>query len=84
MRPNTKIMQQYIFPLLIILLILSQAQKMGFQGRCIGVKLAEENKREFDESTLNEGKKHSSLFTAGTNKGASQAGQTAFGMQRKL
>lgn len=62
----------------------SAAQKSGYKGPTLGVKMADKNVRQFDQATLDEGKKYSSLMTAGTNKGASQAGMTGFGTARKL
>lgn len=49
----------------------------------LGVKLSNENKREFDEDTLKAGQAVIGL-QMGTNKGASQAGMTSMGTQRKL
>lgn len=48
-----------------------------------GIKMSEENKREFDEDTLKQGQSVIGL-QMGTNKGASQAGMVAMGTQRKL
>lgn len=59
------------------------AKKKGFTGPTIGVKVAEENKRLFDKSTLDMGKTIISL-QAGTNKGASQAGMTPYGSSRQI
>ncbi|WP_411025412.1 hypothetical protein, partial [Salmonella sp. s55004] len=50
---------------------------------CAGVKVAHENKRDFDEETLKAGQSIIGL-QMGTNKGASQSGMTAMGTQRKL
>ena len=47
--------------------------KNGWAGASIGVKMSEENKRNFTEEQLNEGKTVIGL-QYGTNKGASQAG----------
>jgi hypothetical protein len=51
-------------------------------GPHLGPKPAEENKREFDEETIAAGKAVIGL-QAGTNKGASQAGQS-FGAGRHI
>lgn len=60
-----------------------QSWRHDFTGPKIGVKPAEQNKRDFDEATLNAGK-----FTVsqqmGNNKGASQAGMTAPGARREV
>lgn len=60
----------------------SAAQKV-YDGPKLGVKVSDKNVREFDQATIDEGKKYSSLLTAGTNKGATQAGMS-FGTQRKM
>ena len=60
-----------------------QAQKKGYNGPVLGVKMASENKREFDESTLKAGKSVIGL-QYGSNKGASQAGMTAYGTGRQI
>ena len=49
----------------------------------MGVKISDENKRDFDEETLRQGQAVIGL-QMGTNKGANQAGMTAMGTQRKL
>ena len=59
-----------------------QAQNKGFSGPCLGPKIAEENKRNFTEEQLCEGKKHIGL-QMGTNKLASQAGEH-FGRARQV
>jgi len=59
------------------------AQKIGFDGPVIGVKIADKNVREFDEATLNAGKAIPSQ-QMGNNKGASQAGSTAPGLGRQV
>lgn len=59
------------------------AQKIGYQGPVIGVKESTENKREFDEATLNAGKAIASQ-QMGNNKGASQAGGTGSGIPRQI
>jgi hypothetical protein len=59
------------------------AQKNGFSGPQLGVKVAKENKREFDDSVLKAGQSVIGL-QYGSNKGASQAGMTAYGTGRKI
>ena len=59
------------------------AQKTGFQGPVIGVKESTQNKREFDEATLNAGKTIANQ-QMGNNKGASQAGGTGSGLPRQI
>jgi len=51
----------------------SMSQKQGFSGPCIGVKISTQNKRQFTEQQMNEGKAVIGL-QMGTNQGASQAG----------
>lgn len=58
------------------------AQKNGYQGPTLGVKLAEENKREFSEEQLRAGSAVIGL-QAGYNKGANQSG-IAFGTSRHM
>ena len=60
-----------------------QAQKNGFTGPTLGVKVANENKREFDDSVLKAGQNVIGL-QYGSNKGASQAGMTAYGTGRQI
>ena len=54
----------------------------GYQGPCIGAKLADENVREFDEETIKAGK---SILTGqtGWNKGETQKGMN-MGKTRKV
>ncbi|XP_066955683.1 myophilin-like isoform X4 [Macrobrachium rosenbergii] len=59
------------------------AQKRGFDGPVIGVKVAMENKRNFSEDKLKESQKIIGL-QYGSNKGASQAGMTAYGTGRQI
>lgn len=59
------------------------AQKNGYNGPVIGVKVASENKREFDEQVLKAGQAIIGL-QYGSNKGASQAGMTAYGTGRQI
>jgi len=55
----------------------------GFQGPSCGVKLADSNKRNFDEDKLREGRNVIGL-QMGTNKLASQSGMTAYGTGRQI
>jgi hypothetical protein len=59
-----------------------QAQKKGFAGPTLGVKLAEENKREFTDEQIAAGNAVLGL-QAGYNGGASQSGQS-FGGSRHM
>lgn len=59
-----------------------KAQTIGYDGPCLGPKESTENKREFTEEQLSEGKNIIGL-QAGSNKGASQAGQN-FGGPRQV
>jgi len=59
------------------------AQKKGFQGPQLGVKVADENKRLFSQDQLMESQRIIGL-QYGTNKGASQAGMTAYGTTRQI
>jgi len=61
----------------------SQSLRKGFTGPSIGVKLAESNKREFDDAKLREGRNVIGL-QMGTNKLASQTGMTAYGTGRQI
>lgn len=61
----------------------SQAQKKGFEGPRLGVKVADENKRNFTAEKLAESNKIIGL-QYGSNRGASQAGMPAFGNSRKI
>ena len=49
------------------------SQKQGYSGPCIGVKISTENKRQFTDEQLKQGKTVIGL-QMGTNQGASQAG----------
>ena len=60
-----------------------QAQKKSWEGPALGVKVASENKRNFDEDTLKAGQSMIGL-QYGTNKGASQAGMTPYGASRQI
>lgn len=60
-----------------------QAQKKSYDGPVIGVKVANENKRNFSEDKLKESQKIIGL-QYGSNKGASQAGMTAYGTGRQI
>lgn len=59
------------------------AQKNGWSGPQLGVKLATENKREFDDDVMKAGQNVIGL-QYGTNKLASQAGMTAYGANRQI
>lgn len=59
------------------------AQKKGFLGPTIGVKVADENRRDFTKEKLELGKTIIGL-QSGTNKGASQAGMTPYGASRQI
>lgn len=59
------------------------AQKLGFSGPQLGVRVATANKREFDEQVLKAGQSVIGL-QYGSNKGASQAGMTAYGTGRQI
>lgn len=59
------------------------AIKKGFNGPTIGVKVADENKRNFTQAQLNAGKNIASQ-QMGNNKGASQAGMTGYGQGRQI
>merc|ERR1712193_424480 len=59
------------------------AQRNGFDGPVIGKKMATQNKRAFDDATLKAGQSVIGL-QYGSNKGASQAGMTAYGTGRQI
>jgi len=59
------------------------AQKNGFDGPTLGAKVSSENKRDFDDSVLKAGQSVIGL-QYGSNKGASQAGMTAYGTGRQI
>lgn len=59
------------------------AQKVGFTGPTLGVRIASENKRAFDEGVLKAGQTVIGL-QYGSNKGASQAGMTPYGAGRQI
>ena len=56
---------------------------LGWDGPILGVKQANENKRNFDEDVLKAGQSMIGL-QYGTNKGASQAGMTPYGASRQI
>merc|ERR1712106_1967 len=58
-------------------------QKKGWDGPVLGVKVASENKRNFDDDVLKAGQSMIGL-QYGTNKGASQAGMTPYGASRQI
>ena len=62
---------------------LFQTQKKGWKGPVLGVKVASENKRNFDEDVMKAGQSMIGL-QYGTNKGASQAGMTPYGASRQI
>lgn len=59
------------------------AQKKGFLGPAIGVKVADQNKRNFSEEKMREGQSIIGL-QMGTNECASQAGMNPYGMSRQI
>lgn len=59
------------------------AQKNGFDGPTLGARVSQENKRAFDDSVLKAGQSVIGL-QYGSNKGASQAGMTAYGTGRQI
>lgn len=58
-------------------------QKKGWNGPILGVKVASENKRNFDQEVLKAGQSVIGL-QYGSNKGASQAGMTPYGASRQI
>lgn len=67
-----------------IIALARKAGKKGVQTETqIAPKESSENPREFSEQQLQEGKKVIGL-QMGSNKGASQAGQTAYGLGRQI
>lgn len=60
----------------------SVAGKKGFEGPCIGAKIADANPREFSEEQLKQGETMIGL-QMGSHKGASQAGMS-MGKTRKI
>ena len=60
-----------------------QAQTTGFSGPTLGPKEATESKREFSEGQLREGQNVIGL-QMGSNKGATQSGQTPYGLGRQI
>jgi len=58
-------------------------QKKGWSGPVLGVKVASENKRNFDDDVLKAGQSVIGL-QYGSNKGASQAGMTPYGASRQI
>ena len=59
------------------------AQRNAFDGPVIGKKMATRNERAFDEATMKAGQSVIGL-QYGSNKGASQAGMTAYGTGRQI
>lgn len=67
-----------------IVALARKAAKKGYQSDVpLAPKESSENKRVFSEEQLQEGKKVIGL-QMGSNKGASQAGQTAYGLGRQI
>jgi hypothetical protein len=64
-------------------MIIKQAQKKNWDGPTIGVKVADENPREFSADQLAESHKIIGL-QYGSNKGATQAGMTPYGATRQI
>lgn len=62
---------------------MKQAQKKNWDGPTIGVKVADENPREFSADQLAESHKIIGL-QYGSNKGATQAGMTPYGATRQI
>jgi len=58
-------------------------QKNGWNGPVLGVKIASENRRNFDDDVLKAGQSLIGL-QYGSNKGASQAGMTPYGASRQI
>jgi len=58
-------------------------QKNGWNGPVLGVKIASENRRNFDDDVLKAGQSMIGL-QYGSNKGASQAGMTPYGASRQI
>merc|ERR550517_181643 len=58
-------------------------QKVGWNGPVLGVKVSSENKRNFDDDVLKAGQSIIGL-QYGSNKGASQAGMTAFAARQNI
>ncbi|XP_037087983.1 myophilin-like [Pollicipes pollicipes] len=59
------------------------AQKKGFDGPVLGVKVANENKRNFSQAVLRKGEQVIGL-QYGSNQGANQSGMTAYGAGRQI
>jgi len=68
---------------LCLLKLSSVAETKGFPGPHIGVKIAEKKERRFSEDKLREGRNVIGL-QMGTNKVASQAGMTPYGLGRQM
>lgn len=66
-----------------ILALGRKAQAKGFDGPTLGPREATADKREFSEEQLQEGKKIIGL-QMGSNRGASQAGATPYGLGRQI
>ena len=59
------------------------AQRAGFSGPVLGVRVAQRNVREFDEETLAQGKSAVPLLVAGAAKGANASG-IRYGARREI
>ena len=66
-----------------MMIIIMQAQKKNWDGPTIGVKVADENPREFSADQLAESHKIIGL-QYGSNKGATQSGMTPYGATRQI
>ena len=67
-----------------VIALARKAQKKGVQTEAqIAPKESSENRREFSEEQLQEGKVHIGL-QMGSNKGASQSGHTPYGQGRQI
>lgn len=60
-----------------------KARQKGFKGATLGPKEASKQTRQFDETTTRAGQAVIGL-QMGTNKGATQAGMTPYGLQRQI
>jgi len=82
--PNIFIPISISCPIVITMMIMiKQAQKKNWDGPTIGVKVADENPREFSADQLAESHKIIGL-QYGSNKGATQSGMTPYGATRQI
>lgn len=79
----TVIIIEYIIIILKKKKKMKQAQKKNWDGPTIGVKVADENPREFSADQLAESHKIIGL-QYGSNKGATQSGMTPYGATRQI